>query len=156
MLTITFTIASVLSVLFAGKFQNYKWILQLMFICFATTAIQILIKYVLTRYEYICENNCLQIYKSVGRKSIMVGKFSLSDSASYIINEKEFILRDEIYNVKSTYTFTRNYKTCNTYIYVTTIGETNYMIKMELDEEFAAYVNDKIDKTLKGTDNNEI
>ena len=86
----------------------------------------------------------------------MVGKFSLSDSASYIINEKEFILRDENYNVKSTYTFTRNYKTCNTYIYVTTIGETNYMIKMELDEEFAAYVNDKIDKTLKGTDNNEI
>ena len=85
----------------------------------------------------------------------MVAKLDLINSASYIAQEKAFLESGDNYNVKSNYTYTRNYKTQNVYIYVTTIGETNFMVKIEANDEFAEYVNRKIDEKLKGYKENE-
>jgi len=149
-ITIIFTILSVLCFMFSGRFTSIKWLIQLCFICFATIAIQILLKYVLTRFEYRCDGISLSVVKCVGKRSLLIAKMELINSASYIARETDFIKSGEEYNVKSTYVYTRNLMTKNVYVYVTTIGETNYMIKLEANDEFAQFVNQKIDENLKG------
>lgn len=150
MLTITLTVISVLCFMLAGYFPNIKWLLQLFFVCLATAAIQIFLKYVLTKFEYTCDDQSLYIYKSMGKRSVLVGKLELINSASYMASEKEFLQSQEDYKVKSVYNYTRNFKTPSVYVYVTTIGETNFMLKLEVNDEFARYVNKKIDESLKG------
>ncbi len=143
--------------LYAGRFPKYTWLMQLVFVCLATVAIQVLLRYVLTKFEYTCDNKSLYIYKSLGRKKLLVGKLELVNSASYMVSEKEFKSGGEDYKVKSAYTYIQNYKTQDVYVYITTIGETNFMIKIEASPKFSEFVNEMIDKNLKGLkENHEI
>lgn len=150
LITIILSAISVFCFVFAGSFPKFIWLFQLSFICTATAAIQILIKYVLTKFEYNCDDDSLYIYKSLGKRKLLIGKLELSSSASYMTEEKQFLESGNNYNIKSQYIYTRNYKTPNVYVYITTIGETNFMIKIEANAEFAEYVNNKIDNCLKG------
>lgn len=154
-ITIALTAMSVFCFLFAGHLPNFKWLLQLLFVCFATAAIQMFMKYVLTKFRYVCDGNSLFIYKALGRKELLVGKLELVNSASYLASEKAFLESNENYNIKSSYTYTRNFGTKDVFVYVTTLGESNYMIKIEADDEFAKYVNKKIDECLKGSKEND-
>ena len=154
-IALCFCVLSVFCFMKAGIKPDYKWLLQLLFVIFATLAIQMLLKYVLTSFRYVCDDKSLYIYKSVGKRELLVGKLELTNSASYMMTEKEFLCSDENYNIKATYTHIQNYKAKDVYIYVTTLGETNYMIKLETDEGFAEYVNSKIDENLKGTNKND-
>ena len=156
MLSITLSVISVMCFMLAGYFPDIKWLLQLLFVSFATVAIQILLKYVLTKFEYTCDDQSLYIYKSLGKRSVLVGKLELINSASYMAFEKDFLKAGEDYKVKSVYNYTRNYKTDRIYAYVTTIGETNFMLKLEADEKFSQYVNQKIDECLKGKNHEQI
>ncbi len=155
LITAFLTAAAVFCFMFAGQLPNIKWLLQLLFVCFATAAIQIYMRYVLTKFEYNCDGESLYIYKSLGKKKLLTGKLELANSASYMASEKDFLESGEDYHVKSFYSYTRNYKTPDVYVYVTTIGETNYMIKIEANDEFAKYVNKNIDIALKGSKEND-
>lgn len=155
LITVLITALSVFCFIYAGRFPNYTWLMQLGFIIFATTAIQIFLRYVMTSFEYCCDGESIIIYKSVGSKKQMIGKLELLNSASYMMSEKKYRECGENYNVKSKYTYTRNYKTLNNYIYITTLGETNYMITLEANENFAEYVNKKIDEIMKGQQCND-
>ncbi|MBR3994015.1 MAG: hypothetical protein IKI97_01905 [Clostridia bacterium] len=150
LITIILSAISAFCFVFAGSFPKFIWLLQLSFVCTATAAIQILLKYVLTKFEYECDDKSLYIYKSLGRKKALVGKLELISSASYMAEEKKFNESGDNYHIKSQYVYTRNYKPDNIYVYVTTIGETNFMIKIEANKEFAEFVNNKIDNCLKG------
>lgn len=155
LLSIAFAVVSVSCFFCAGYLPSATWVLQLAFVCFATVSIQILLKYVLTKYEYKCDDDSLYIYKSLGKKSLLIGKLELSNSASYIESYTDFSASEKDYKIKSIYDYTRNYKTTDVYSYITTIGETNFMIKLEVNNEFADYVNCKIDKIFQGDKTND-
>lgn len=150
-----FIIFSVLFFMFSAFVSKYLWVMQLCFVSFATIALQILIKYVLTTFEYSCDDKFIYIYKSLEKRKILEGKLELINSASYMLTENKFRENGEDYKIKSVYKYTRNFNTKNVYVYVTTMGETNYMIKIEVNDEFAEFVNGKIDEILKGNSEND-
>ena len=80
MISIFFTVASVVSLLFASRLSQYRWLMQLLFLCFATTSIQFFMKYVLTSYEYNCSEGNLLIYKSIGSKKVLLANVPLKYS----------------------------------------------------------------------------
>ena len=130
MITILLTVIAVFSILFAGHFQNLKWLFQLSFLCFATAAIQIFMKYVLTKYEYVCDDTSL--FK---RKLETIADF------------EDLRIPSRIENIL---TFTRNYKTKNIYCFVYNYNYSDVMIKLEIDNLFANYVNERVENALKG------
>ncbi len=154
-ITSILTALSVFCFVYAGSIPAYTWLMQLGFVIFATVAIQIFLRFVLTKFEYVCDGESLMINKSMGSRKQMVGKLELNNSASYIMTENEYKKSGEDYRVKSEYTYTRNFNSKDTYVYITTIGETNFMIKIEVNDEFATYVNNKIDGILKGHREND-
>ncbi len=150
MITILLTVIAVFSILFAGHFQNLKWLFQLSFLCFATAAIQIFMKYVLTKYEYVCDDTSLSIYKIMGRRRICVGilEFSLfKRKLETIADFEDLRIPSRIENIL---TFTRNYKTKNIYCFVYNYNYSDVMIKLEIDNVFANYVNERVENALKG------
>ncbi len=154
-LTMLLTSIAVFCFMYSGNYPKYVWLMQLLFVVLGTTAIQIFLKYVLTTFEYTCDDESLYIYKAVGKRKVLIGKLGLENSASYIARKKSFNDSGDDYKIKSVYVYTRNFMTENAFVYVTTMGETNYMIKIEVNDEFAKYVNCKIDEILKGTNRND-
>jgi len=155
LITIILTAISVFCFVYAGHFPKITWLMQLGFVIFATTAIQIYLRFVLTQFEYCCDDEFLLIYKSVGKRKQLIGKLELINSGSYLISDKEYSENKDDYKIKSEYNYTRNFKTQNGYNYVTVIGETNFLVRIEADDEFATYVNKRIDDILKGQKNND-
>ena len=152
MISIFFTVASVISLLFASKLLQYKWLMQLLFLCFATTAIQIFMKYVLTKYEYICSDGNLMIYKSLGRKKVLIADVPLKYSASMLLSAKSFENSKDEYAFSEIYVYTQNLTPVNVYCYVTNATSKGALIKIECDEEFAKYINSFIEAEKKGNE----
>ena len=155
MITILLTVMAVFCLLFAGQLQNVKWLFQLLFLCLATAAIQIYLKYVLTKFEYVCDGETLLIYKAMGRKKLCVGSLELKNSVCEIIPYSQYLENKEKFNISSIYSYTRNYKTENVYVYIFSYGGTEIMIKLEINEQFAEYINIHINEKLKGKNEND-
>lgn len=155
MISILFTVVSVTFVLFASRLHQYKWLMQLIFICSATVAIQIFLKYVLTKMEYVCEDNNLLIYKSLGRKKVMIASIPLSYSQSLFLSIKDFEEARNEYDFSETYIYTRNLNPECVYCYVSNVTSKGELIKIECSEEFAEYVNSIITSEQKGNEYNE-
>lgn len=157
MITILLTVLSVLCCLFASQTANLMWLLQLGFICFATVAIQIFLKFVLTTFEYVCDEEFFYIYKTLGKKTVLVGKLELANSVSlfFKISDSKQVEEYDIKKIKSIYSYTRNFQTTDIYAYVTNLGGKTALLKLELNDEFAEFANLQIKNRLKGIEQNE-
>lgn len=149
-LALFLSILSVISLFLGSKTNVYKWIFQLLFLCLATAAIQFLVKYVLTSYEYVCEDEKLMIYKSVGKRSSMIASLPLSFSESYLMNKVVLKNEEGKYTISERYSFIRNLGTSELYFYISGINGKNSLIILETTKEFAEFVNNAIDSALKG------
>ena len=156
MLTVFLTVVAVMCVLFAGEAQRLRWLFQLLFVCFATGAIQILLKYVLTQYEYVCDGKALAVYKSMGKKQLLVAELVLERAATTLLTDKDFKNISADYDVEATYSFVRNLKADGVYVYLDDDGGRISAVKLELSEEFAAYLNEIIESETKGKQNDDV
>ncbi len=150
MITILLTVMAVFSLLFAGQMQNLKWLFQLLFLCLATAAIQIYLKYVLTKFEYVCDSENLSIYKIMGRKRLCVGSLALENSICEVIPYTDYVKNKEEYNKNLVYNYTRNFKTENVYVYIFDFNGKNITILLEISKEYAEYINIHINEKMKG------
>ena len=156
MLSVFLTVVAVMCVLFAGEAQRLRWLFQLLFVCFATGAIQILLKYVLTQYEYVCDGKALAVYKSMGKKRLLVADLPLERAASKLLTDKDFKNISDDYAVEATYVFVRNLRAEGVYVYLDDYGGRVCAVKLELSEEYAAYLDQMIETETKGKQNDDI
>ncbi len=155
MITILLTVMAIFSLLFAGQFQNIKWLFQLLFLCLATAAIQMFLKYVLTKFEYVCDGESLSIYKVMGRRKLCVGSLELKNSVCEIMPYSIYLENKENYSIDSVYSYTRNYKTDNVYVYIFCYSGSYTVIKLEINDQYAEYINIHINEKLKGKNEND-
>lgn len=156
MLTVFLTVVAVMCVLFAGEAQRFRWLFQLLFVCFATGAIQILLKYVLTQYEYVCDEKTLAVYKSMGKMRLLVADLPLERAASKLMSDKDFKNVTADYAVEATYVFVRNLKAKDVYVYLDDDAGRISAVKLELDDAFAAYLDQMIETEMKGKQNGDV
>lgn len=150
MISIFLTVVGITAVYAASYLVKYKWLMQLLFICFLTAAIQILLKYVLTKLEYVCKDGELLIYKSLGRKSVMVASIPLNYSESRFLTKTEFQESADTLIYSETYVYTRNLGADPVYFYVTSVTPKGALIKIECTKEYAEILNSEIDTAMKG------
>ncbi len=151
MLSLTLCIISVICVLFAGQIPNYKWIFQLLFVCFATTGIQILLKYALTCFEYVMSENILLIYKSIGRRKMLICRINLFEAKGHTIKTN---IKDMKNGDTQIINLVRNINAKEVYKLDVLSNGASYTVNMEISAEFAKAIDDKIDFYSKGITEN--
>lgn len=155
LITIFLTVVAVFSLLFASQVQNVKWLFQLMFLCFATCAMQIFIKFVLTTYEYYLEENTLYIYKTLGKRRLCVANFVLSSITTSL--EKQTVKEAETgFSKKEILNFVRNMDTDDIYFFIYNLYGDRYLVKLETDENFVKSLNERIETAIRENENEQI
>lgn len=155
MITILLTVMAVFSLIFASELQNIKWLFQLIFLCLATAAIQIYLKYVLTKFEYVCDSESLSVYKIMGRKKLCVGTLALENSVCEVMPYSEYLDKKDEFSVRQVFNYTRNFKTQDIYSYLFDFNGDNTMLMLEISKEYAQYINIHINEKLKGKNKND-
>lgn len=155
LITILLTVVAVFSLLFASQVQNIKWLFQLLFLCFATAAMQIFIKFVLTTYEYYLEENTMYIYKILGKRRLCVANFVLSsiDNSIKKLTDKK---HETEFSKKEILNFVRNMDTKEIYSFIYNLYGDKYLVKLEIPEDFANMLNERIEKAKREKENDQI
>lgn len=155
MITILLTVMAVFSLIFASQMQNIKWLFQLLFLCLATAAIQIYLKYVLTEFEYVCDSESISVYKIMGRRKLCVGTLALENSLCEVIPYTEYLDKKDEFSVTQVFNYTRNFKTQDIYSYIFDFNGDKIMLLLEISNEYAQHINIHINAKLKGKREND-
>ncbi len=158
LLTITLTAFALVAIMAAGVLFEVKWLFQLLFICFATAALEILLRYVLTSFEYKCENGELLVNKTVGKKSTLVAKIDLAYSVTYLVPESGEKKEEEAgtqSRIREKYNYIRNLRPDTVCSYIFTAGSIMTLVRLEASGEFVEYVNNEIDKAIEEREKRE-
>lgn len=158
LLTVTLTAFALVAIMAAGVLFEVKWLFQLLFVCFATAALEILLRYVLTSFEYACENGELSVNKTVGKKSVLVAKIDLAYSETYLVTENgkdQEAQEDNHGRIHEKYSYVRNLRPDTVCSYIFSSGSIKTLVRLEASGEFVDYVNAEIDKAIEEREKRE-
>ena len=156
LITILLTVIAISDLLFASQMLSLKWLFQLLFLCFATCAMQIFIKYVLTTYEYYLEENTLYIYKILGKRKLCVANFVLSNIENKLEKLSDCKSNESEFSKKEILNYVRNMQFTDIYSLTYNLYGTRYLVKLETDENFALLLNERIECAIREKDDDQI
>ncbi len=156
LLTILLTVVAVFSLLFASQVLTTKWLFQLLFLCTATGAMQIFIKFVLTTYEYYLEENTLYIYKILGKRRLCVANFVLSNINEQIKKQSDIKASDNEFSKKQILNFVRNMDAEDVCTFIYNLYGDMYLVRLETEESFVQILNERIEISKREKENEQI
>ncbi len=112
--------------------------------------VEILLKYVMSNYEYEATENDLRIYKMTGRKTQCVCSLAYSESLSAVLTAREYEQSKASYPAtKLAVNHCKNIFPREYAVYLFNFNGKPSLLKFEPDAAFVSYVNDRIRQSLQ-------